>query len=243
MLMSQSSLAQGGKGSGQRAFSFKEPSWAEESVFTQHDSDTVILDIPFVHQTQEFTCGAACVIMAMKYFDPSVVANEDLEIDIWREANLVEDWATCGRGLAYSAAKRGLGAEIIASVDDIPFRERIFKISPNADKKVLDFFFHDMKRRALSLNVPEKKAEVTLDLIRAAVLENSVPILLTSSSISYNDDIPHWIVVRGWNREGFLIYDPLWEAPRDDPIKNSILEKWIGYGSGQIMIKIFSKAT
>jgi hypothetical protein len=181
--------------------------------------------------------------MAMKYFDPSVVANEDLEIDIWREANLVEDWATCGRGLAYSAAKRGLGAEIIASVDDIPFRERIFEISPNADRKVLEFFFHDMKRRALSMNVPETHAEVTPDLIRKSILENAVPIILTSSSISESDDVPHWVIVRGWNREGFLFYDPLWNGPRDEPIKEEILAKKIGYGSGQVMIKVFSKET
>ena len=179
--------------------------------------------------------------MAMKYFDPSVVANEDLEIDIWREANLVEDWATCGRGLAYSAAKRGLGAEIIASVDDIPFRERIFKISPNADRKVLEFFFHDMKRRALSMNVPETRAEVTPDLIRESILENAVPIILTSSSISESDDVPHWVIVRGWDPEGFLFYDPLWDGPRDEPIKEEILAGMIGYGSGQVMIKVFSK--
>ncbi|MFH0896876.1 MAG: peptidase C39 family protein, partial [Candidatus Bathyarchaeota archaeon] len=117
-------------------------------------TDEVILDIPFHHQQHDFTCGAACLMMAMKYFDPSLKMSEDLEIDVWRESNLVEDWSTCGRGLAYSAAKRGYGAKIFASVDDIPFKDKILSVCPMADTKVLDFFFRDMKRRALAMGVP-----------------------------------------------------------------------------------------
>jgi predicted double-glycine peptidase len=82
-----------------------------------------MLEVPFYRQRFEFTCGAACLMMTMKYFDSNLKLTKDLEIDIWREANLVEDWPTCGRGLAYSAAKRGFGARIVASVDDIPFKE------------------------------------------------------------------------------------------------------------------------
>ena len=102
--------------------------------------DEFFLDIPFHHQRHDFTCGSASLMMAMKYFNPLLEMSEDLEIDIWRESNLVEDWSTCGRGLAYSAAKRGYGAIIFASVDDIPFKEKILSVSPNADPKVLDFF-------------------------------------------------------------------------------------------------------
>jgi hypothetical protein len=50
-----------------------------------------MLEVPFYRQRFEFTCGAACLMMAMKYFDPSLKLTKDLEIDIWREANLVED--------------------------------------------------------------------------------------------------------------------------------------------------------
>jgi len=201
-----------------------------------------VLDIPFFHQTHEFTCGAACVMMAMKYFDPRLFLDHNLEIDIWREANLVEDWATCGRGLAYSAAKRGYRSEIIASLDDIPFRERIFEISPSADAEVLEFFFRDLKKRALSMNVPELEREVTLDLIREAILQDAVPIILTSSRFFHEDDCPHWIVVRGWNSRGYLIHDPFWNNARDIPIGEGKMKSMIGYGAGQILIKILSKS-
>ena len=144
-------------------------------------TDEVILDIPLHHQRKDFTCGSACLMMAMKYFDSSLEMNVDLEIDIWREANLVEDWSTCGRGLAYSAAKRGYGAKIFASVDDIPFKDKILKVSPKADPKVLEFFFRDMKRRALAMDIPEITKRVTFEDIAFAIRHNFVPILLVNA--------------------------------------------------------------
>ena len=168
----------------------------------------VMLDVPFHGQMQEFTCGAACLMMAMKYFDPSLKLTRDLEIDIWREANLVEDWSTCGRGLAYSAAKRGFGARIVASVDDIPFKEKILKISPNADRKVLEFFFRDMQRRALALDVKEERRQVTVGEIFSALDKREVPIVLVNAKFLHREDIRHWIVVRDYDWNKAFIHDP-----------------------------------
>jgi predicted double-glycine peptidase len=41
-----------------------------------------MLEIPFYRQRFEFTCGEACLMTAMKYFDPSLKLTKDLEIDI-----------------------------------------------------------------------------------------------------------------------------------------------------------------
>lgn len=206
-----------------------------------YPSDEVVLEIPFHHQQLDFTCGSACLMMAMKYFDPSLEMSSDLEIDIWRESNLVEDWSTCGRGLAYSAAKRGYGAKIFASVDDIPFKDRILNISPNADPKVLEFFFQDMKRRALALDVPEINKQVTFEDIASSIRRNSVPIILVNARFLHDEDTPHWIVVRGWNRQGVFIHDPIWITRRMKPILFKTFSKMIGFGSGQVLIEVFRK--
>jgi hypothetical protein len=180
-------------------------------------------------------------MMAMKYFDPLLEMSSDLEIDIWRESNLVEDWSICGRGLAYSATKRGYGAKIIASVDDIPFKDRILNISPNANQRVLEFFFQDMKRRALALNVPEINKQVTFEDIASTIRRNSVPIILVNARFLHNEDTPHWIVVRGWNRQGVFIHDPIWITPRTKSISFETFLKMNGYGSGQVLIEVFRK--
>lgn len=177
-------------------------------------------------------------MMAMKYFDCSVLLSSSLEIDVWRESNLVEDWACCGRGLAYSAAKRGFRAEMVASVDDIPFRERILSISPNASRDVLEFFFRDMKKRALGMNVPEINKDVTLEEVRRSISRNAVPILLINAKALHDEDVPPWIGVRGWNQDGFLIHDPLWAVPSENAIAPPTFEGMMGYGGGQVLVNI-----
>jgi len=201
----------------------------------------IMLDVPFHRQVQNFTCGAACLMMAMKYFDPSLKLTKDLEIDIWREANLVEDWSTCGRGLAYSAAKRGFGARIVASVNDIPFKEKILKTSPNADRKVLEFFFRDMQRRALALDVKEERGEVTIQEIFSALAKREVPIVLVNARFLHREDAPHWIVVRGHSQNEVFIHDPLWRAPRTEGVVIQDFKRLIGYGTGQVMIAVSAR--
>jgi len=203
----------------------------------------VMLDVPFHRQMQEFTCGAACLMMAMKYFDPRLKLTKDLEIDIWREANLVEDWSTCGRGLAYSAAKRGFGARIVASVDDIPFKEKILKVSPNADRKILEFFFRDMQKGALALDVKEERREVTVREIFSALGKREVPILLVNAKFLHREDVPHWIVLRGHDSNEVFIHDPLWQKPRRTGISIQGFEEMVGYGSGQVMIIVWARPT
>jgi len=200
-----------------------------------------MLDVPFHRQMQEFTCGAACLMMAMKYFDPKLKLTRELEIDIWREANLVEDWSTCGRGLAYSAAKRGFGARIVASVDDIPFKQKILKISPNADRRVLGFFFRDMQKRALALDVKEERRQVTVEEVFSALDKREVPIVLVNAKFLHREDAPHWIVVRGHDSNEAFIHDPLWRRRRSTAIRTHHFERMIGYGTGQVMIAVSAK--
>ena len=66
--------------------------------------------IPFYRQSYDFTCGPACMIMAMKAFDPAIKPARELEIDLWREANLIEAYATSHHGLAMAAHRRGFRA-------------------------------------------------------------------------------------------------------------------------------------
>ncbi len=66
--------------------------------------------VPFYRQSYDFTCGPACLIMAMMHYDPKVRPSRELEIDIWREANLIEAYATSQYGLAMAAHRRGFSS-------------------------------------------------------------------------------------------------------------------------------------
>jgi predicted double-glycine peptidase len=47
------------------------------------------LKVPFYRQNYDFTCGPASLMMAMKYFDKQLRLTKDLEIDVWREGNMI----------------------------------------------------------------------------------------------------------------------------------------------------------
>jgi len=95
-----------------------------------------------------------------------------------------------------------------------------------------------MKRRALAMNVPEISKPVFFEDISSSIRQNSVPILLVNAKFLYDEDIPHWIVVRGWNSQGVFINDPLWIKSKTESISFDTFKKMFGYGEGQILIVI-----
>ena len=66
---------------------------------------SISLNIPFYRQHYDFTCGPASLMMAMKYLDNDMRLGKELEIDLWREGNLVAICGTSRYGLAFSAAR------------------------------------------------------------------------------------------------------------------------------------------
>ena len=95
---------------------------------------SIDLDIPFYRQHYDFTCGPAALMMALKYLDDSVRTGTDLEIDIWREANLVAVRGTSRYGLAFSAAVRGFSAGVASNTGRIDFVEKV--VPPLSDPKM-----------------------------------------------------------------------------------------------------------
>ena len=86
---------------------------------------SIHLDIPFYRQHYDFTCGPASLMMAMKYLDRDTPLAKDLEIDIWREGNLVAVCGTSRFGLAYSAAVRGFSARVTSNTGGTRFCRKV----------------------------------------------------------------------------------------------------------------------
>ena len=47
------------------------------------------LKIPYYAQSAEFTCGPACVLMVLKFFNPHLKLNRTLEFEVWRQCNMI----------------------------------------------------------------------------------------------------------------------------------------------------------
>ena len=169
------------------------------------------LDAPFYAQTMEFSCGAACALMALGHFNLAGPLDRDLEVEVWRETNAVEIGG-CGRyGVAAPLALRGLRPHIISSADGQGLMERIHERVAGVDPGPLEFF-HVMQQRLCARNgVTEERRQPALGDIRAALTAERLVLALVSTALfpEEEDEISHWILVTGLRGSDLLVHNPL----------------------------------
>jgi len=113
------------------------------------------LAVPFHKQTFDFTCGPACLIMAMRYFDSTLEHTSELEIDIWRESNLVEAYATSRQGLALAAHRRGFRVLTQGNAEAIELLDCLGLGLNEENRKVALALHQDLKDRCRREKVPD----------------------------------------------------------------------------------------
>lgn len=211
-----------------------------------HREPVRTLYVPYYAQTLDFTCGAACLAMALAYYFPEKKIDSELEIDIWREANTVYMASGIGgcsaEGLATTAMSRGLQAEVFVSDRRIPF---VNSVRTEKKKKILHLV-HDSFRRKLELSGhPVVQKNFDRKDITDAVDQNKIPILLVSGYRLFGKKEPHWVVVTGYDEHFIYIHDPytLSEIPETDgrhlPIHERDFYRISRYGNYRSMVLVF----
>lgn len=198
------------------------------------------LDVPFWGQSLDFSCGPACLLMAMAHHDPSIDRSRAHEIDLWREANLVEIGATSRYGLALAAHRRGFQARIVGSVEGISYLEAI-RSKVDLDEDMMRLFARDLQRKCREVaEVAEEVRPVTVADIEGALLAGEVPIVLTDTRMfTPEEEIPHWVVVTGLVGDEVRVHNPLDESHRaHEPIPLEEFLGGFGYGGDQAMVAV-----
>jgi hypothetical protein len=165
--------------------------------------------VPFYRQSFDFTCGPACLIMAMRRYRPDLVVSRELELDIWREANLVEADATSRQGLALAAHRRGFRVRTQGNVESVELLDCLgLKLSPES-RAVAKVLHRDLKRRCRQSRIRDDAGAVQpSDLVRW--LERGwTPIVLVDSRLVISEALPHWVVVTRMEPSAATIQDPL----------------------------------
>ena len=179
-------------------------------------------------QTLGFTCGPACLMMAMKAFDPGLTLDRTLELQLWREATTI--FMTAGHGgcgpygLALAAHRRGFRAEIYVNGDGVLFRESV----RSAEKREVIALVHDdfvRQVRRCGIDVHHKLAG-TAELDRC-YRNGGIPLVLISTYRLTRERAPHWVVVTGADERYFFINDPDQASgrPADERINMAILKR------------------
>jgi ribosomal protein S18 acetylase RimI-like enzyme len=165
--------------------------------------------IPYIHQTTDFTCGPASLMMAMAALRPGSMPDPDEELRIWREATTIfmtSGHGGCGpRGLALAAHRRGFRARVCISKDGTLF---IDTVRSPAKKVVLQRVQAMLSKDLSDAGVPVDVTRTTPDDLERAIAEGWIPLLLVSSYRFNAEKAPHWVVVTGVDDRFIMVHDP-----------------------------------
>jgi predicted double-glycine peptidase len=182
------------------------------------------LDVPYFQQTRTATCGPACLMMVMKYWDPSLEFSRRFEFQLWRRSfSFFLFGGTFQFGLATTAAKLGFQTEIYQKVR---FSDAYPKF-PQLATLIENIVSYKTRR----LKIPILYRKDTVAVIRNSLHKKIPPIVFINLEPILGENVFHWVVVTGLDEQNVYINDPY--VPRGFPLKQKK-----GYA---VALDIFSK--
>ncbi len=172
--------------------------------------DQIMFDIEHYPQTEEFTSSAACAMMVLNHIKPEFKMKKEEEYSIWQEAVNGSIWHGSKYGLAYSIAKRGAKVKILSNTKDEGYDKKL-AVYENVNIDTLIASFNEIKEKALNMKVEEEyRNNLSINAIKKALSSNQIPIVLIDANAlnPYLDSSPHWVLVKGYDKDAFYINDP-----------------------------------
>ncbi|RMH15172.1 MAG: GNAT family N-acetyltransferase [Gemmatimonadetes bacterium] len=208
--------------------------------------------VPYYPQTLDFTCGSACLMMAMKALRPSVDFSRNLELRLWREATTIfmnAGHGGCGPyGLATAALRRGFAVDLFVADRPGLFVDSVRSV---AKRRVVELVEADQKAEALALGARIRHQSPSVRRLRRAFEAGDVPVVLVSAYRLTGEKAPHWVVVTGFDDRFVYIHDPYIEVEEGEteavcigiPVGLSEFERMARYGKGRAYAALLVRAT
>jgi ribosomal protein S18 acetylase RimI-like enzyme len=170
---------------------------------------------PYFHQTTDFTCGPACIMMALGWADRAFKPAPAFEFELWREATTIVSNSGPGGcepyGMAVALRHHGLIPEVYVSRPPPYFLDGTI----SADKRrIMELTQLAYAREAEALAVPTHLTPVNESVLMQAFDAGSVAIVLVSGYHMVPRGKPHWIFAFGHDGPHILMHDPA--AIRDE---------------------------
>ncbi|WP_409288878.1 peptidase C39 family protein [Pseudomonas sp. KCJK8927] len=163
--------------------------------------------VPYYAQTTEFTCGAACLLMAMAALERGRPLLRAEEIQLWREATTIFMTAGHGgcspQGLALAAWRRGFEVRMVLSQTGSLFLDGVRSVQKKEVMRLVEEGFIE----ALSETDVQQVLASGLD-VRSTLQAGFRPLVLISSYRFTRHKAPHWILVTGCDDEFVYLHDP-----------------------------------
>jgi ribosomal protein S18 acetylase RimI-like enzyme len=198
--------------------------------------------VPFYPQSLEFTCGPACLMMAMKALSPKTKLDRTLELRLWRESTSI--FMTSGHGgcspygLALSAHQRGYKVTLFVRKDPEMFVESV----RNEEKReVIRIVQADFIREIGRADIRMRDEPLSSEEMEKRFRAGAIPIILVSSYRLTGDKSPHWVVITGFDERFIYFNEPYVDVEEGEtkttcigiPIPRAEFERMTRYGKSR----------
>jgi ribosomal protein S18 acetylase RimI-like enzyme len=204
-----------------------------------HQPEITHPEVAHYSQTTDFTCGPACLMMAMKTYDAPLVLDRRLEFQLWREATTI--FMTSGhggcspQGLALAAYRRGLNTTLVTNSDLIPF---VGGVRSEDKKAVIECVHQDFIEQISSSEIQQQQSTVDTALLKHYLDQGALALVLISSYRLNESKSPHWVLVVSVSDTFVYFHDP--DVDLDDnksltdsgyiPVTHKEFNRMLGYG-------------
>ncbi len=195
--------------------------------------------IPYYPQSLDFTCGPACLMMAMAALEPGRKMDAVEELRLWRESTTVfmtRGPAGCSPyGLALAAKRRGFRVSLHVHDPDVMF---IDSVRNPRKKEVVRLVQEDYLAQIEEAGIPLDDVPMSMSELASEMAHGAVPIVLISTYALDREKVPHWVVVTAFDDRFVYVHDPfvdpdVIQSPTDRmalPIPREDFERMSRYG-------------
>jgi len=200
------------------------------------------LNVPYYRQTYFGSCGPACLLMVMRYWNKKMPFSEAAEVKIWKKSILFPLRMTSPFGLAAAAEDYGFNALIFKEKRNfvLPKIGNAIKYCENLEgsinlERVGQITYEDDFERILnSKKIHITISKVTIDKIAKALNIYAPMIIMVgdNDAARHHEIAPHWVVVEGFqNKEYILIQDAYNKNRKKIPI--DLFDRIINIGDAE----------
>lgn len=159
------------------------------------------LDVPYFPQTRTATCGPACLMMVMKYWNPSLECSRKFEFQLWKKSySLFLFGGTFQFGLAAAATTFGFTTEIHQKARFSDGYPRFPQLASLIESIV--------SRKSLRMHIPIHYGQENLSVIGDALQQSIPAIVFINLHPILGENVFHWVVVTGLDEQKAYINDP-----------------------------------
>lgn len=164
---------------------------------------------PYIHQSSEFTCGSASMMMALAWADLIRRPDPALEFKLWREATTIVMASGPGGcepyGVAITLKRHGLLPEIYVSRPGPYFLDTVRSEDARRVMRQVQAEFH---REAGELSIPTHLTPLRESVLINAFETGAAAVVLVSGYRMVRRRIPHWVFAFGRQGANILLHDP-----------------------------------